>query len=190
MRASVDGALVDVCELDRVPTDGLVKLLKLTDGHDSKYLAVDDVLDIFTLDGDIAPSAQPDQHEGVVNAFGEAVELINVFKYFEVAQGQRSSSVSNPLCFVDCGEDANWERRILAPLLAASGYQVSFDDADRSDASVVLRCDVDNALDDPDHRVLRLRDTNHVARGTASSIYRYDRVGLISAIEAKLAGGA
>lgn len=187
MRVSVDGGLFDLCELDDVPSDGLIKLLKLTDGQVSKYLVVDDVLDIFTIDGEIVPSAYPQMHEGVVNAFGEAVELVNVFQFFEMTEMQHHRSENAPLCFIDCADDAQWERRILAPLLAASGYAVSFDPVDQHSAAVVLNR-TDESSSDP--RALNLRDTSHVVSRDVASIYRYDRVGLISAIEAKLAGSA
>jgi two-component system, chemotaxis family, sensor kinase CheA len=187
MRVSVDGGLFDVCELDDIPSDGLIKLLKLTDGQVSKYLVVDDVLDIFTLDGEIVPSAYPQLHEGVVNAFGEPIELVNVFQFFEMTEMQHHRPGSAPLCFIDCADDAQWERRILAPLLAASGYAVSFDPVDQHSAAVVLNR-TDESSSDP--RALNLRDTSHVVSRDVASIYRYDRVGLISAIEAKLAGSA
>ena len=191
MRAAVDDKLIDVCGLENMPANGLIKLLKLTDGETSKYLAVEDVLDIFSLDGEIVPSAQPELHEGVVNAFGDAVELINAFRYFEATEGQRHSPANAPLCFIDCNEDASWERQILAPLLTASGYHVSFDGLDRDRAAIVLnREEVDPTLHTSDSRVLHLRDTSHASRDSGASIYRYDRVGLISAIEAKLVGAA
>ncbi len=187
MRVSVDGGLFDVCELDEVPAGGLIKLLKLTDGQMSKYLVVDDVLDIFTLDGEIVPSTHPQLHEGVVNAFGEQVELVNAFQFFELTGMQHHRSDDAPLCFIDCADDAQWERRILAPLLTASGYAVSFDPVDQHAAAVVLNR-TDESSSDP--RTLHLRDTSHVVSRDVPSIYRYDRIGLISAIEAKLAGTA
>lgn len=191
MRVSTDGGLVDVCELDTVPSDGLVKLLKLTDGQSSKYLVVEDVLDIFTIDSEIVPSAHPERHEGVIEAFGEPVELVNVFQYFEGFDARNSSAGQAPLCYIDCDEDAQWERRILAPLLAASGYMVSFDIKDQLQAAVVLHRDIKKAGDSADDpRALHLRDTSHVTHREVSSIYRYDRIGLISAIEEKLAGRA
>lgn len=190
MRAVTDDMLIDVCELDTVPSDGLIKVLKLTDGQTSKYLAVEDVLDIFTLDGEIAPSAHPELHEGVVNAFGDVVELVNVFRYFEAGPGQLHSATNAPLCFIDCAYEAHWERSILAPLLSASGYEVSFESDDRDKAAIVLSRDVGSPANETnDSRVLRLRDTTHISRDSSPSVYRYDRVGLISAIEAKLAGG-
>jgi two-component system, chemotaxis family, sensor kinase CheA len=125
----------------------------------------------------------------VIKAFGDAVELVNVFRYFEAGDSERNASGAKPLCFVESNNDGHWEQRILAPLLAASGYQVSFDEADRTSAAIVLSSD-GRDVEDPgnDTRVLRLRSTGHAIQGANASIYRYDRVGLISAIEAKLAG--
>ena len=79
----------------------------------------------------------------------------------------------------------------MAPLLTASGYMVSFDAEDREQAAVVLSRsnDAEPAHHD-DARLLLLRDTVHVKPDARSSIYRYDRIGLLSAIEAKLAGVA
>ncbi|MGB5077610.1 MAG: ATP-binding protein [Sphingorhabdus sp.] len=191
MRVMVDGRLHDVCELHEVPSQGLIKLLKLTDGEVSKYLVVEDVLDIFTLDGELVPSADPGSHEGVVYAFGEPVELVNVFQYFELSNMPTRTSGQAPLCYIDCAEDSYWERRILGPLLTASGYSVSFDPLDLQNAAVVLNRSHENASDPiDDQRTVRLRDTSHVVDHNVHSIYRYDRVGLISAIEARLAGNS
>jgi two-component system, chemotaxis family, sensor kinase CheA len=191
MRASIGDRLFDVCDLDDAPEQGLVKLLRLTDGADAKYLAVEDVIDIFTLDGEIAPSACPEIYEGVVSAFGETVELINVFRYFEMDGGASVAIGARPLCYVQCDDESIWEQRILAPLLVASGYNVSFEAADRESAAVVLSRGGDGQERPADDaRILRLRDTSHPAADSRSSIYRYDRIGLISAIEAKLSGVA
>ena len=190
MRASVGDRLFDICELDDAPEQGLVKMLRLTDGTDAKYLAVEDVIDIFTLDGEIAPSACPEIFEGVVSAFGETVELINVFQYFETSTSSAEPR-ARPLCYVQCDDNSAWEQRILAPLLVASGYRVSFEASDRELAAVVLnRSESEQVVALDDARILTLRDTSHSAADSRSSIYRYDRIGLISAIEAKLSGAA
>ncbi len=189
MRAANGDALTDIFELDTVPAEGMVKMLRLTDGEHCKYLAVEDVLDIFSIDGAIVPSAEPHLHEGVIDAQGEMVELINVFRYFEADDNNRSGLGQKPVCFVESDEEGNWERRILGPLLTASGYTVSFDPADRGTAAIVLSRDDgagETIADDP--RVLHLRQNGHQPFGNLPSIYRYDRVGLLSAIESKLAG--
>lgn len=189
MRAKVGEGLFDVCELVDVPADGLVKALRLTDGACTKYLAVEDVLDIFTLDEEIYPSAHPEKCEGVVSAQGKSIELINVFQYFEMEGKTTRDASARPLCYIGSDGDTEWEKRILAPLLTASGYMVSFEAEDREQAAVVLSRsnDAEPAHRD-DARLLLLRDTVHVKPDARSSIYRYDRIGLLSAIEAKLAG--
>jgi two-component system, chemotaxis family, sensor kinase CheA len=186
LRAAVDGALIEVFGLDETPNEGEVQLLRLSDGQESKYLAVSEVLDIFSIDGEIVASATPDLHEGIVRFEGETIELINPFQYFEANQTNIYSSGKKPLCYIDCSEDDLWERRILEPLLTASGYKVSYDPADRDTAEVLLGRE---AAEASDARMLRLRDSSFVVPGEQPSIYRYDRIGLISAIEHKLAGG-
>ena len=190
MRVVSGDSLTDLFELDYVPDEGCVKLLRLTDGDQSKYLAVDDVLDIFSIDSEIVSSSTPHLHEGVVEAQGEIVELINVFQYFEATEGQSQSGGAKPLCFVETGDDGHWEEHILAPLLLASGYAVSFDKSDEGRAAILLKSEQNtNSIPIDDSRVLHLRQNAYAAQSSAASIYRYDRIGLLSAIEAKLAGG-
>ena len=108
-----------------------------------------------------------------------------------MTDAHRNGTDLAPLCYIDCDEDAQWERRILAPLLTASGYAVSFDSKDQNLAAVVLHRDIAKAGDSlGDVRAIHLRDTSHVTDREVPSIYRYDRIGLISAIEEKLAGRA
>lgn len=191
MRAKVGETLFDICELADIPAEGQVKALRLTDGTSTKYMAVDDVLDIFTLDEEIYPSAHPEKCEGVVSALGKSVELVNIFQYFEMDGGTARDVSARPLCYIGSAGDAEWEKRILAPLLTASGYAVSFEEQDRDQAAIVLsRTHQEAAAYGDDARLLLLRDTVHVKPDARSSIYRYDRIGLLSAIEAKLAGVA
>jgi two-component system chemotaxis sensor kinase CheA len=190
MRVSLDDGLFDVWELDTVPVEGQVKLLKLSDGENCCYLAVRDVLDIFSITGEITPSSQPDLFEGIIRAFDEHVELRSMFALFETSDRRHRPRKTAPLCFIDCGEESQWERTILAPLLGASGYAVSFDRNDHARAAIVLHRDIAKArmaADDP--RALHLRDTSNVVNQAVASIYRYDRLGLLSAIEDKLQSG-
>jgi two-component system, chemotaxis family, sensor kinase CheA len=184
---SIHEKLFDLHGLDAPPSDGLVKLLRISDGQDSKYLAVEEVIDIFTLPSSIEPSARPDICEGVVHFEGAPIELINAYQYFEMGSAQTIGAAVKPLCFIETGGDDGWETRILQPLLSASGYTVSFDEADRGAASVILSStgNVPSAADD---RMLHLRRSVHPIAEQKASIYRYDRLALISAIQAKLAG--
>lgn len=184
---SMGETLFDLHGLDAPPADGLVKLLRISDGQEAKYLAVEDVIDIFALPGNIEPSADPSVIEGVVHFEGAPVELVNVYQYFELGGAQSHKGPSKPVCFIDASGSDGWESRILYPLLTASGYTVSFDEADREGASVILALAAGDG-EAADERTLHLRDSVHPITGQKASIYRYDRLGLISAIEAKLAG--
>lgn len=187
-RVAVEGKLYDLWEYNDAAGDSVVNVLKLSDGESSCYLAVHDVLDIFSIAGDILQSAQPELHEGVITILGEAIELRNCFTFFEAADRRQRIRGVAPLCFIQCAENAQWERTILAPLLTASGYAVSFDRNDEAHAAIILHRDnLATGTDEDDPRLLHLRDSRHPVRDLAASIYRYDRVGLISAIEEKLA---
>ena len=188
-RVSNGHELVEIFGLQSSSTARVIPALRLTDGESCRYLAVQDVLDIFSLDGELTPSSQPHIHEGVVIAFDEPIELISAFQFFELTGLAPIDGANKPLCLVECADDAGWERRILGPLLTAAGYEVSFDANDQSKAGVVLsrQSDAPSVINN-DARLLRLRDDSLPTHENQSSIYRYDRMGLLAAIEQKLAG--
>jgi two-component system, chemotaxis family, sensor kinase CheA len=193
LRANIGGELTEVFDLAAIPDSGFVHMLRLTDGETCKYLAVEQVLDVFSMSAKLSSSAHPNLHEAIIELNGDAIELINIFQFFELQNDTTAAAERQPLCFIECGPHDHWERNILQPLLAASGYQVSFDEIDRSAAHVVLGRDrqFGDLASDPDgadDRILRLRQESFAARDRSPSIYRYDRVGLMSAIEDKLSG--
>jgi two-component system chemotaxis sensor kinase CheA len=189
LRAFVNSELIEVFDLIEVPNAGTIQMLKLTDGESCKYLAVKQVLDVFSLPTKIVQSANPKEHEGIINVDGEPAELLNIFQFFEMSDIGAATGPERPLCFVECGPHDHWERNILEPLLTASGYRVSFDETDRLDAQIIIgRDDSQAAANADDNRLLRLRQQSFAANEHLPSIYRYDRVGLISAIETKLSG--
>lgn len=188
MCVSVDEKLYDVKGLDALPGTGTsVKMLRLSDGESIVFLAVADVIDIFALDGDIAPSLLPELFEGIVHVDGKPVEILNAYSFFEVRPDEvRTAAAQRPLCFIDAAQQDGWEKNVLAPLLTASGYQVTFDDADRTNASVVLvrGAMIENAQ--KDGRLIALRDTLQSPEDDQGSIYRYDRLALLDAIQTKI----
>jgi two-component system, chemotaxis family, sensor kinase CheA len=193
MRYQNKTGLFDVFGIATVPSGHNVSMLRLTDGERISYLAIGSVIDIFQITGKITPSANAAQHEGVIQVSGEPVELQNIFQYFENSIID-SKPINEALCFVECAGDGHWERHILAPLLLASGYKVSFDPEEQSKASIVLArvtddipLSVSNRLAG-DQRVVKLRHNVQAAPSQSDTIYCYDRVGLIEAIEMKRSG--
>jgi two-component system, chemotaxis family, sensor kinase CheA len=184
---SVDGRLHDVHGLDRARSMQTIKLLRISDGQQATYLSVNEVMDIFALPSEIAPSVNPVELEGIVHFDGTPIELINPFKFFQLNGRVEDSGSDRPVCFLETGTDDSWERHILQPLLTASGYRVSYEEADRGSASVILSRP-DKAAEALDDRTLVLRETVRPAGDQTASIYRYDHTALMSAIEYKLAG--
>jgi two-component system, chemotaxis family, sensor kinase CheA len=189
-RALIADQLIEVFGIETIPNSGVIQMLRLSDGSSAVYLAVEQVLDIFSITSEFPPSAYPELHEGIVDAFGESIELLNPYQFFENCAETSNRRSKKPLCFVQCADEDLWEARILKPLLVSSGYEVSFDPKDINRAEIVLHRDVLNEkeISAQDNRVLKLRDSNHGGRETGKSVYRYDRIGLISAIENKLSG--
>jgi two-component system chemotaxis sensor kinase CheA len=187
---SVEQVLYDAKGLKTLPDAGAtVKMLRLSDGSTSVFLAVADVIDIFALDREIAPSLLPEVYEGIVDVDGKPVEVLNSYSFFEALPGENPIGISQrSLCFVDASCDDGWAQNILAPLLSASGYEVSFDPTDQSRAAVVLANGANTQKTVGDGRVVALRDSLQVKDEERGSNYRYDRLGLLSAIESKIAG--
>lgn len=186
---SVDDNLYDVKGLDTLPQTDSVKLLRLSDGSATVFLAVADVIDIFALDGEIAPSRLPELYEGIVHVDGKPVEILNSYSFFEANPNEvRSHDSQRPLCFIDAARNDGWEQNVLGPLLTATGYEISFDEADRERAAVVLVRGASTGDLPQDGRLVALRDTVQTGADQQGSIYRYDRMALLTAIESKVAG--
>ena len=54
----------------------------------------------------------------------------------------------------------------------------------------MLSLDANADAENGDSRLVKLRDSLRPAEGGQDSIYRYDRAALLSAVSAKIAGGA
>jgi two-component system chemotaxis sensor kinase CheA len=187
---SIDEELYDVKGMEARPSPGsATKMLRLSDGNAIKFLAVANVIDIFEIEDEMAPSLRPDLFEGIVHVDGKPVEVLNSYSFFELRTGEiLTNSVERPICFVETGEDDGWERHILSPLLTASGYKVSFEEADKPAAAVVLVRGGSMVGSAQDGRVVPLRETLQPTGMEHGSVYKYDRLGLLSAIESKIAG--
>lgn len=182
--------LFDIFGLDHKPEAGSVQLLRLSDGSKTVFQAVADVIDIFTIESDIAPSHQPEIFEGIVHVNGRPVELLNSYSFFERNDNQAGKNAAErALCYVYAESENGWEQRILAPLLRSAGYEVSFDEQQKSKAAVIITRQASERVTDDDGRLVKLRDSIEVAEATDISVYRYDRQALLAAINAKVSGG-
>ncbi len=181
-----DGKTYVLLGLDDAPYSGSINVLKLTDGNSTKFMAIEDVLDIHSVVPDRTLGSPFGAIEGLVQIDGTLIELLSAFSLFADNGTPVRSLTRRPLCMVHTENNEGWAHNILKPLLIASGYDVSFDAADRARSDIVIEGDAGpDASFDP--QTIQLRD-QPVADQNSHSIYRYDRLSLLTAIEARMAG--
>jgi len=162
--------------------DGIT-VLRLTDGAAELAYAVVEPIDIVTLPTRLAPPAAPGLIAGVAMLGGEQVEVIDPYQLFATLAAP--ATAARPLCLLQ-GDAGGWMDTFLRPAIEASGYACVSRLAPGESAAVALAME---GAGDPDPAavgapVVRLR-TQPAARGPADdSVYRYDRVALIAAMNA------
>lgn len=168
-----------------------VKTLHLRVGGQEVCYIVHDVEDI--IDMPIRPHLRVQKQgiAGVVSHQGQHLEVIDTHSLFAHADVQEEAASSAPgTCLIAGLAEDPWMRTILAPLLIQAGYDVrdalTTDQGQRGPA--VLLCDAasyDNPADSVP--VIRLRaQADADGPDGGKSIYRYDREGLLAAVEGAL----
>lgn len=190
-RVRVNDSLYEIFGLQGIAETGTIKMLRLSDGEQLKFLAVEEVLDIFKLDENIAPSANPAEVEGVLSIFNQQIELINPYQFFEYGATSRVTQNNKALCYIDANKNDDWSNRMLLPLLSAAGYKVSTDEQDAHHADVILSMEDSAANPELEQAANRVQLRHNLAanENRANSVYRYDRLGLLAAIESKISRG-
>ncbi len=188
-RVKIKDKLYEIFGLEAIPETGIVKLLRLSDGERWKFLAVNEAIDIIKLNENIAPSLNPEKTEGVLTIDETQVELINPYQFFEHDSAVYLSDNEKPLCYLNNEDGDDWTDKILLPLLKATGYRISTNIEDIKKADVILSFeDQDNDIGFDSKNCVNLRK-NMAVNENINSIYRYDRLGLLAAIEDRIARG-
>jgi two-component system chemotaxis sensor kinase CheA len=118
---------------------------------------------------------------------GEQVELLDVLWVFD-EHADREIEDDAPLCLIS-GDQDGWMASFVRPLLESAGYRVTAQLAAGETPAVVLSSEDMPTPPDASAPVVRLR-RRRAAKAGDDSVYRYDRAGLLSALEARVAGKA
>lgn len=154
-------------------------LLRLTDGNAELALAIDQVIAMTSLSGQIAPVRVPGETEGSIVVDGEAAEVVDLHWLF-AAHAAPAPAAPVLTCLVPA--DDPWARTILTPLIVAAGYAV-VDESHPGPVDLVIDTDapgVPRAWPGADTIALTL----DAAGGGAGGVYRYDRAGIVAALAA------
>jgi two-component system chemotaxis sensor kinase CheA len=174
---------------DELPAADKLRLLRLSDGSCELLHAVQKVEDAVELSGALTQVPEDPLIEAMTLVGGDPVALIDAHALFaRHGEPPRAAPGTRPRCALP---ESDWARTILAPLVAAAGYDVV--DPDSSDPDVVTiwleeTWEAAEALGRvPPGPVIRLSDhpgTGERGKAGDGAIYRYDREALLAALAA------
>ncbi|CAN5357965.1 hypothetical protein BH10PSE12_BH10PSE12_19690 [soil metagenome] len=189
----IDGRLLPVVNGHHSFDQDCVTALRLRAGDVEAYYPVARVVDIVQMP--LVPEMIFARGLvcGVAVVDGVHLEVIDPFTLFASVPAEEIEEISIGRCVLADADDP-WAREILAPLLRQAGHEVLFGVPDsvtlRRD-DIVLCTQLDNGAAVPgDQPVLRLRIAPRPQGKADDSIYRYDRDGLMAAIQAARQGKA
>jgi len=178
LRIAMDGRIMPLIVQGEFDPHRKLSMLRLKDGETEVAYAIQEALDIVVLPEEMAPAKAPGLVAGVVLLDGEQVELLDAYWLFGEYSGDEGEQVA-PLCLLS-GDDG-WMMSFVKPLLESAGYRVTTELAPGEAASVTLSAD-----ERAPAGAVRLRRRKAGSGKSDDSIYRYDREGLLSALEAKV----
>ncbi len=188
-RAVIDAMILPVVGLPDTLTGSRVRLLRLSDGASELLYAVREVDDAVLLDAATHPVSDDPWAEAVTLIAGQPVTLIDAHALF-AAHGAPPVAASRPRCGLP---DDDWARTILGPLVAAAGYDIAVPGDAASNAITIVFDEVYEVAEAlgrvPTSAVIRLRDHPAAPVG-CTTIYRYDREGLLAALAAAARAGS
>jgi two-component system chemotaxis sensor kinase CheA len=189
-RLTIDGRILPLAAHGEIEGRARLNVLRLKDGANEVSYAIEEAIDIILLPEDVVAAREPGPIAGVALVGGEQVELLDVLWVFDAhADRDEVDDAARPVCLIH-GDDDGWMASFVRPLLETSGYRVAFQLAPGETASVVLAADDAPPGQAEAAPVVRLRRRRAAAGQSDDSVYRYDRAGLLSALEAKTAGKA
>lgn len=186
LRVAVEGRLLPLtgCDAQALTGAEIVKLLRLSDGATELAYAIDDVIDIVQLPSAFDQATAEGPVAGVALVDGDQVEIVDTFWHFAQAGIAPKAAERRPLCLLSDPGD-RWSREILRPLLEAAGYRVGIAGEGTEDEPDVIIADDVEPVASVSAPVIRLRQD--MSGGRDGSVYRYDRIGLLAAIESQVA---
>lgn len=187
-RVTIDGRILPLAAQGEIEGRSRLNVLRLKDGANEVSYAIDEALDIIVLPEELVPAREPGPIVGVALIDDEQVELLDVLWVFDEHADRDGDDVA-PLCLI-AGDKDGWMASFVRPLLETAGYRVVTQLPEGENPAVVLSASETPAELAAEAPVVRLRNRRAAAGAGDDSVYRYDRAGLLSALEARVAGKA
>lgn len=185
-RVTIDGRILPLAAQGEIEGRSRLNVLRLKDGANEVSYAIDEALDIIVLPEELVPAREPGPIAGVALIDDEQVELLDILWVFDEHADRDGEDVA-PLCLI-AGDKDGWMASFVRPLLETAGYRVVTQLPAGETPAVVLSASEAPAELAAEAPVVRLRNRRAAAGAGDDSVYRYDRAGLLSALEARVAG--
>lgn len=179
LRVPVGERILPLAGCTEAPADGLLRILRLTDGTVELAYGFAEVVDIRALAVDLQPALVPGEISGVALIDGAQVEIVDPYWLFAAFSGEAADGAERPTCALPAGDP--WMDNILRPLIESLGYRVVTAGADVAADIVIASAEADAEAPPASGDVLRIRARPEPGEHD-DSIYRYDRAALISAL--------
>jgi two-component system chemotaxis sensor kinase CheA len=162
--------------------DDKVRVFRLNDGAQEIGYAFREVIDLMAMDNELIPADHPGAVSGVTLIGGEPAELLDAHWLFATHLGASARSAAQSVCQLP--SDDPWMQNMLRPIVEAAGYLV-IGEADELIPDLIIACDRAPAEAADGARTIVLRSDPDGE--DATSIYRYDRSGLLMALKSAAA---
>ncbi|MGZ8347424.1 MAG: chemotaxis protein CheW, partial [Allosphingosinicella sp.] len=181
LRVSVGGLILPLAGCTAAPSEGKLRILRLTDGDAEMAYGFADVVDIRALALDLKPAPAPGEVAGVALIDGGQVEVLDPYWLFAAFADGATKSDDPLVCALPQGDP--WMDNMLRPLIESLGYRVVA--AGEGVSADILIASADE--DEPQGQtvageVLRIRSRPELGGENDNSIYRYDRAALLNAL--------
>jgi len=188
-RVTIDGRILPLAAHGTLEGRARLSVLRLKDGESEVSYAMDEALDIILLPEEMVPARVPGPVAGVTLVDGEQIELLDVLWVFDEHADREveTEGETAPLCLIS-GDSDGWMSSFVRPILESAGYRVATSLAPGETPAVVLVPEESAPAEGAKAPLVRLRRRRSAAGAGDDSVYRYDRAGLLSALEAQVAG--
>jgi len=187
LRVSVGDRILPLAGLEAPPEQGLLRILRLSDGGAELAFGFAEVVDIRSALVELQPAPVAGEVAGVALVDGAQVELLDPHWLFAAYGDGAPSEGTRPVCAIPA--DDPWMENMLRPMIEGLGYCVIADEPGVAADIRIVSAEEEPAVADPAGAVLRIRSSPERNGKKDDSIYRYDRAALIGALSRGAAKG-
>jgi two-component system chemotaxis sensor kinase CheA len=162
--------------------EGKLRILRLSDDHTELAYGFGEVIDLVTLGETFDAAGLPGEIAGVSLVDGEQVEVVDPYWLFAMHAAEAEAPGAKPVCAIPAGDP--WMHNILRPIVESAGYRVVTAGEVASPDVLIASSEAPAGLAacTGAGEIIRIRTTPQLVSQHDTSIYRYDRAALLSAL--------